>query len=197
MYAMPEMTPEQQKALQERLKNMSPEELREFYKQQCVFCQIIAGKVPARKIYEDEKLLAVLDINPAAPGHLLVMPKEHYQVMPQLPDDELQYFFMVTKQLSALLLRALQVEGTTLFIANGAAAGQRAQHFMAHVIPRLENDGVGIQVPKGTISQPELQHVIAQLGGAPPGKKPIESKEGNSESADAPDLDDISKLLGK
>ncbi|MBI2208489.1 HIT domain-containing protein [Candidatus Woesearchaeota archaeon] len=73
-----QMSEEQLKALQEKLKNMSPEELKEFQKKQCIFCQIISGNVQSRKIYEDGHVLAVLDINPANPGHILVMPREHY-----------------------------------------------------------------------------------------------------------------------
>ena len=94
-----QLTPEQQEELQEKLKNMSPEELQEFQKKQCIFCQIIAGKIPSKKIYEDEKCLAVLDINPAAKGHLLLLPKEHYAIMPQIPDKILSHLFLVSKKL--------------------------------------------------------------------------------------------------
>ena len=140
--AMPQLTEEQRKQLEEKLRNMSPEELREFQKQQCIFCQIISGKVPSKKIYEDNTCLAVLDINPATKGHLLLLPKEHYTIMPQLPDKEIGHLFSVAKTLSQLLLKALKVSGTTVFIANGLAAGQRAQHFMIHLIPRKEGDGI-------------------------------------------------------
>ena len=139
---MPQLTEEQRKQLEEKLRNMSPEELREFQKQQCIFCQIISGKVPSKKIYEDNTCLAVLDINPATKGHLLLLPKEHYTIMPQLPDKEIGHLFSVAKTLSQLLLKALKVSGTTVFIANGLAAGQRAQHFMIHLIPRKEGDGI-------------------------------------------------------
>lgn len=154
-----QMTPEQQKELQEKLKNMSPEELKEFQKKQCIFCQIISGRVASKKVYEDEKCLAILDINPANPGHLLVMPKEHYQIMPMVPDDEIAHLGMVSKALSQALLRALKVEGTNIFIANGAVAGQRAQHFMLHIIPRKEGDGVGLEIPEKQISPQNLAAV--------------------------------------
>lgn len=137
-----QLTEEQRKELEEKLKNMSPEELKEFQKQQCIFCQIISGKVPSKKIYEDEGCIAVLDINPAAKGHLLLLPKEHYAIMPQVPEQEINHLFIVAKKLSQVLLRELKVSGTNVFIANGLAAGQRAQHFMIHVIPRKEGDGV-------------------------------------------------------
>jgi len=136
------MTEEQRKALEEKIKKMSPEELKAFQKQQCIFCQIIGGKVPNKKVYEDDKCIAVLDINPAAKGHILLMPKEHYAIMPQMPEAEMAHLFLVSKYLSQLLLKVLKVGGTNVFIANGAAAGQRAQHFMLHVIPRKEGDKI-------------------------------------------------------
>ncbi len=137
-----QMTEEQAKALQEKIKNMSPEELKEFQKQQCIFCQIVAGKVPAKKVYSDEFCIAVMDINPAIRGHILIIPKEHYAIMPQVPEKEAGHFFLAAKYLSQLQLRLLRTTGTTVFIANGQAAGQRSQHFMLHLIPRKEHDGL-------------------------------------------------------
>lgn len=137
---MPDMTEEQRKELEEKLKKMSPEELKEFQKQQCIFCQIISGKVPSKKVYDDEKCTTILDINPASKGHLLIMPKEHYAIMPQIPDKEIGHLFLVSKYLSQVMLRVLKVSGTNVFVANGAIAGQRAQHFMLHLIPRKEGD---------------------------------------------------------
>lgn len=155
---MPEMTPEQQKALQEKIKNMSPEELRQFQKQQCIFCQIIAGKVPSQKVYEDDKCFAVLDINPANKGHILLLTKEHYAIMPQVPEDEISHLFIVSKYLSQAQLKAFKAQGTTVFVANGVAAGQRAQHFMVHLIPRFENDGVkALDIPQKEINETDLQ----------------------------------------
>ena len=137
-----QMTEEQQKELQEKIKRMSPEELKEFQKQQCIFCQIIAEKIPSKKVYDDEKSVAILDINPAAQGHILLLPKEHYAIMPQVPEPELKHLSIVSKKLSQAILRGLKVSGTNIFIANGFAAGQKAQHFMIHIIPRKEGDGI-------------------------------------------------------
>ena len=136
------MTEEQRKEMEEKLKNMSPEELKEFQKQQCIFCQIISGKIPSKRIYEDDKVIAILDINPAAKGHILLLPKEHYAIMPQIPEEEVEKMFVIAKKLSQVLLKALKVSGTNIFVANGLAAGQKAQHFMIHVIPRKEGDEI-------------------------------------------------------
>lgn len=154
---MPEMTAEQQKALQEKIKNMSPEELKEFQKQQCIFCQIISGKVPSQKVYEDEKCFAVLDINPANKGHILLLPKEHYAIMPQIPEDEIGHLFIVSKYLSQAQLKAFKAQGTTVFVANGLAAGQRAQHFMVHVIPRFDKDKLPLDIPQKEVGEADLQ----------------------------------------
>jgi len=154
-----QMSEEQIKELQEKIKNMSPDELKEFQKKQCIFCQIISGKVQSKKVYEDEEVIAILDVNPANPGHLLIMPKEHYSIMPQLPEDEIGHIFLVAKALSNASLRALEVQGSNIIVANGVAAGQRAQHFMVHLIPRKENDNLNFLVPQKTIPEEELKKI--------------------------------------
>jgi len=158
-----QMSEEQVKALQEKIKQMSPEELKEFQKKQCIFCQIISGKVQSKKVYEDEHVVAVLDINPANPGHMLIMPKEHYSIMPQIPDEEIGHLFLTAKALSNASLRALEVQGSNILVANGVAAGQKAQHFMLHLIPRKEGDGVDFEVPQKTIPENELQETAKLL----------------------------------
>ncbi|MDD5086690.1 MAG: HIT domain-containing protein [Candidatus Nanoarchaeia archaeon] len=125
---------------EEELANMSPEQIQELQKQNCIFCHIVSGRVASKKIYEDDKVLAILDINPLNPGHMLLLTKEHYQIMPQIPDDIIAHIFMVAKKLSHACLRALNAEGTNVFIANGAPAGQKASHFMVHIIPRMKAD---------------------------------------------------------
>jgi len=143
--------------------NMTPEQMAAMAKQQCIFCQIAGGKVASRKIYEDDKVVGVLDINPANPGHVLLITKEHYVVMPQIPDDVVADIGMVAKGISHALLRALKAQGTTIFVANGVAAGQRAQHFMLHIIPRMENDGIGIEPPEHKISDADYKKILAAL----------------------------------
>ncbi|PIN76729.1 hypothetical protein COV17_01335 [Candidatus Woesearchaeota archaeon CG10_big_fil_rev_8_21_14_0_10_36_11] len=142
MQPQQQLTEEQQKQLEEKIKNMSPEELQEFQKQQCIFCQIIAGKIPSKKVYEDETCITILDVNPAAKGHVLVIPKEHYAIMPQIPDTEIGHLFRIAQKMSQVILKSLQSGGTSIFVANGLAAGQRVQHFMIHIIPRKDGDQV-------------------------------------------------------
>ena len=202
-----QMNPEQLKALQEKIKQMSPEELKEFQKKQCIFCQIVAGKVQSKKVYEDDKVLAILDINPANPGHVLLMTKEHYSIMPQIPDDEVAHVFMAAKSLSNSMLRSIDAQGTNIIVANGIAAGQRAQHFMVHVIPRKENDGLNFVLPQKAMEQAEIEltgnKLIAAIGGAAEKEEPKTEipkaqpkKDEHKKEPKGIDLDHISKLLG-
>ena len=149
---------------EEELANMSPEQMQELQKQNCIFCHIISGKVASKKIYEDDKVLAILDINPANPGHILLLTKEHYQVMPQIPDDEISHIFMVAKAVSHVCLKALNAKGTNIFIANGMVAGQKAPHFMLHIIPRANVDGIKIfDLPEKSIQEGVLEQIRAGL----------------------------------
>ncbi len=167
----------------EELKSMSPEEVAELQKKNCIFCHIASGKVPAKKVYEDEKVLAFLDINPAAPGHLLLIPKEHQAILPQIPDEDVAHMFRVSKKLSNMLLRSLQVKGTNIFVANGAVAGQKAPHFMIHIIPRSEGDGINLSLPENEATAGELDESrnkmlprIRQVFGMPGGGESMEAE---------------------
>jgi histidine triad (HIT) family protein len=141
----------------EDLEDLSPEELAEIQKKNCIFCQIANGTVSSKKVYEDDKVIAILDINPANPGHTLILPKEHYMILPQVPEDLVHYIFVIAKGISNALLRAVGATGTNIFVANGVGAGQRAPHFMVHVIPRLENDGIKcFELPQFKVNPEDL-----------------------------------------
>ena len=161
---------------EEELSQMSPEEVAEFQMQNCVFCQIASGKVPSRTVYSDEESVAVLDINPAARGHMLLLPKEHFPVMPRVPEHLVAHLFMVAKALSQAALKALQCKGTTIFVANGVAAGQKAPHFMIHIIPRSDGDGVAMGIPERSLPDRDVGAVAAVLKKAMAGKQNVEAE---------------------
>jgi len=117
--------------------------------EQCIFCSIVSGAVASKRIYEDDKVLGILDINPANPGHILLLPKQHFGILPQMPDDIVSHMGMVAKHLSLAILRSgFGFQGTNIFLANGEAAGQRAQHVMLHVVPRGDGDKLmNFQIP--------------------------------------------------
>lgn len=108
--------------------------------QNCVFCLIDAGKIPSKKIYEDNKCVAVLQLHPANEGQVLLFPKKHYPIMPHTPQDEITHLSIVSKRISLVLLQTGFCKATTILIQNGGAAGQQVGHFSIHIIPRKKND---------------------------------------------------------
>lgn len=101
----------------------------------CVFCKIIAGEIPAEKIYEDDKILAFLDINPVTYGHTLIVPKEHYQMIIDTPDELVGYCFIKAKELMAKVEKAMDANFVSVSVA-----GMDVPHFHIHLIPRKLND---------------------------------------------------------
>jgi len=144
------------------LKNMSSEEIAELQKQNCIFCKIANKEIPAKIIHEDADTICILDINPASEGHILVYPKKHYMIMPHIPDDILAKVFKNVKLMSHTLLNTLQCKGTTVFVANGVAAGQKAPHVLIHVFPRRENDDL-VKLPKYEMSDEQIEKLKNEL----------------------------------
>lgn len=135
----------------------------ELMKQNCIFCKIAKKEIPSKIIFEDEKVLAILDINPATMGHLLLMPKEHYMMMPMVPDDVLGHMSVISKYLSDLLRQTFDCKDVTIYIANGAAAGQQSQHFMMHVIPRYDNDNLKFNLEGSKLDEQELDALSKKI----------------------------------
>jgi histidine triad (HIT) family protein len=141
---------------------MSEEEIAELQKQNCIFCKIATKQIPAKILHEDEKVICILDINPASEGHILVYPKEHYMILPHIPDDLLLHLFKIARLMSETLLKALQTGGTSVFIANGMAAGQKAPHVLIHVFPRKTNDGL-IKLPSYDMTDDQKKKLKSTL----------------------------------
>ncbi|MDP3765630.1 MAG: HIT family protein [Nanoarchaeota archaeon] len=129
----------------------------------CIVCQIIGNKVPSKKIYEDELVMAVLDVNGANPGHCFIMPKSHYPIIEQVPDMEIGRLFNVSNKISSAIFESLGAQGTNIFVANGIPAGQTAAHFTINVIPRKENDGINLQWQPKQLSEEEMSTVELKL----------------------------------
>jgi len=109
--------------------------------QSCLFCKIIAGDIPAEKVYEDEHTLAFLDIHPTSMGHMLVAPKAHFENIYTLPDDVAGKFFVTTKKIAAAVKEAVGADGVNIHMNNDPAAGQIIFHAHIHIIPRFLGDG--------------------------------------------------------
>ena len=108
----------------------------------CIFCKIVVGGLPASKIYEDEKTLVFLSIDPVNKGHALVIPKEHYRDCLDTPSELLAYLMQVAQRVAQAVKQATGADGINFGINNGAAAGQLVFHTHLHIIPRFNNDGL-------------------------------------------------------
>ena len=106
-----------------------------------IFTQIINGEIPATKIYEDEITFAFLDANPVNPGHTLVIPKEEYKDIYEIPEDVLCNVAQTTKLLAPVIKKAVNADGLNIHNNNEAPAGQKVFHFHLHLIPRFKGDG--------------------------------------------------------
>ena len=107
---------------------------------ECIFCAIIEGKIPSAKVYEDEHVFAFMDIAPANPGHLLIIPKQHYRNIFDMPTEVGSKIMEAAVPLAAALRKALNPDGLNLFQSNEAAGFQTVFHFHLHLIPRWEGD---------------------------------------------------------
>ncbi len=109
--------------------------------QDCIFCKIIAGQIPATRVYEDADTLAFLDISPVIKGHALVIPKTHHDAIASTPETVLQKTILVVQRIARAQMAALAADGVNVSQANGRAAGQVVPHIHFHVIPRFATDG--------------------------------------------------------
>lgn len=107
----------------------------------CLFCKISQKKVPNHTVYEDNNVLAFLDIYPLAKGHTVVIPKEHAQNLQELSDDSLRPLFQAVKQTTNILQKTLNPDGFNIGWNHGEVAGQTIPHLHVHIIPRWSNDG--------------------------------------------------------
>jgi len=107
----------------------------------CIFCKILAGKLPASIVYEDDIVMAVMDIGPVNPGHVIVIPKKHVPFMADMDEDTGMHLFKITMRMEqAIRESGVRCEGINLFLADGEAAFQEVFHLHMHVIPRFKGD---------------------------------------------------------
>ena len=112
----------------------------------CVFCKIIDGAIPSSKVYEDDEVLAILDLSQTTKGHTIVMPKKHYANMLEIPTDEFASLMGKVKTIAQLLVTKLSANGCNILINTNESAGQTVMHLHVHIIPRFdETDGINIE----------------------------------------------------
>ncbi len=128
-------------------------------KDDCIFCKLANGEIPTKMIWEDEEFAAFLDMGPATRGHALLVPKEHYANLFEMPEELLGKAAVRAKLVAGRIRESLGAQGFNLVQNNGPLAGQTVFHFHIHLIPRYEDDGQKIGWNPGKPSEEELDEV--------------------------------------
>lgn len=108
----------------------------------CIFCKIIRGEIPSTKVYENDSIMAFMDIMPAVKGHTLVIPKKHYETFIDIPSDEIESFMVFVQKTARAVVKATEAQGFKIESFNKPLAGQTVPHLHFHIIPRYENDHI-------------------------------------------------------
>ena len=132
----------------------------------CIFCKIANGEIPSATLYEDEQVRVILDLGPAAKGHALVLPKEHFKDSTEAPEALLGHVMAVGAAIGEAEMKAFGADGFNLIQNTGEAAGQSVFHLHLHVIPRKAGDGaVGLWKP-GTATPEEMRETAEAVRAA-------------------------------
>jgi histidine triad (HIT) family protein len=129
----------------------------------CIFCKILAGELPAEVVQEDEHTIAFMDINPWTRGHALVIPRNHSRDLLDVPDEDLARTMAAAKRLAGRMTERLGADGVNLLNACGSAAWQTVFHFHVHVIPRYEDDPLQLPIRPQQADEEELAKVAREL----------------------------------
>lgn len=129
---------------------------------ECIFCKIVAGEIPSYRVYENEDVIAFLDIAPVSQGHTLVVPKKHYANMEDITEDELMKLILAVKKVGKLLKDKINVQGYNVMTNNDPVAGQVIPHIHWHIIPRTEEDGLELW-SEGMYQAGEAEEIIGKL----------------------------------
>ena len=136
---------------------------------QCIFCEILRGNSPASYTYQDDTVVAFMDIQPITQGHMLVVPREHTVLMKDVSDQVAMRAFRVARHLASVVPATLGAGGVNLFVADGEVAFQDVPHFHIHVIPRYAGDGFSLTFPPGYTNPPsraQLEAIAAAIHAA-------------------------------
>ncbi|MCR4755374.1 MAG: HIT family protein [Lachnospiraceae bacterium] len=125
----------------------------------CIFCKIANGEIPTNAIYEDDNYKVILDMGPATKGHALILPKNHYKNIYEMPADKVGEAFSLAGRMATTMSSKLSADGFNIVQNNNEVAGQTVFHFHIHLIPRYEGDGQVIGWRPGESSPEELAKI--------------------------------------
>ncbi|MDO4621350.1 MAG: HIT family protein [Eubacteriales bacterium] len=126
----------------------------------CIFCKIAAGDIPSATIYEDDEFRVILDLGPATKGHALILPKQHYKDITELPEDLAGKAMILAKKIVTCMMEAIPCDGYNIVQNNGEPAGQTVFHFHMHLIPRYVGDHAGVTWKPGTLSEEVKKEIL-------------------------------------
>ena len=126
----------------------------------CLFCDIVADKIPSKKVYEDDRCIAILDISQATYGHTLVIPKQHFDNFLTCDSETLAHLFQVSQILARQITTNCKADGCNIVVNTNEAAGQSVMHLHIHIIPRYVNDDYKMV---GTPHQYDLNEVLQKI----------------------------------
>ena len=129
----------------------------------CVFCKMVAGQIPVAKIYEDQVVLAFLDIGPLSDGHTLVIPKQHFEKLHDCPSELLAQVGSRLGRIAKAVVSAMNSDGYNLLCNNGTAAGQLVEHLHFHIIPRNTGDGVFDRWPAYQYERGKIEEIASKI----------------------------------
>lgn len=129
----------------------------------CIFCKIAEGEIPSATLYEDDLFKVILDLSPATKGHALIIPKDHFANIFEMPDEIAGEAFCLAKNMAAKMTDGLKCDGFNIVQNNGTAAGQTVFHFHMHLIPRYEGDGAGLTWNPGSLTDEEKDEILKAL----------------------------------
>ena len=132
--------------------------------EQCVFCDIVNGTSPASWVYQDDTVVAFMDIQPITQGHMLVVPREHAVLMTDINETAAMRTFRVARKLAAVARHTLGASGINIIVMDGESAFQDVPHFHVHVIPRYAKDGFGLTFPSSYEHAPARAQLDAVAG---------------------------------
>ena len=131
--------------------------------QDCIFCKIASGQIPSLKIFENDHILAFIDIGPVSDGHTLVIPKQHYGTLDQVTPEIMAEIAKVLPMLAASIQKAMNSEGYNVLCNNGSAAGQVVEHLHFHIIPRNADDGIFKKWPSFQYPDGKAAQIVAKI----------------------------------
>ena len=129
----------------------------------CIFCKIANGEIPAATLYEDENFRVILDLGPASKGHALILPKSHAANIYELSDEMAAKAMILAKKMATAMTAALKCDGFNIVQNNGECAGQTVFHFHMHLIPRYEGDQVGLGWKMGELTEADKEEILNKI----------------------------------